>query len=84
MIVSLSVHKNTLRQHKAKVLKNSMRADTKVMSASDLNGYAIVTWNKEGRCNVAWRLGDTDPLAMPDKVRNAIIRMQTRQDIQDR
>lgn len=83
MIVRLSVHKNTLKQHKAKLLRNSMKADIRAMGTNDLNGYAIVTWNKQGHCNVAWRLGDTDPLSMPDKVRNAIVRTQTRAGLED-
>lgn len=83
MIVNLSVHKNTLKQHRAKLLRNCMKVDVKYMMTSDLNGYAIVTWDHKGSCNTAWTLGDTDPAAMPDKVRNAILRAQASLDKQD-
>lgn len=49
----------------------------------DLNGYAMVSWNKDGDCKVYWAMGDTGPLVMPDKVRNAIIRVQVKHDLED-
>ena len=83
MIVNLSVHKNNKAQRHAKHLRRNMIDDTKAMMTHDLNGYAIVSWNNKGRCNVSWTLGNTDPTAMPDKVRNAIIRVQTMRDMKD-
>jgi len=83
VIVNLSVHKNTLKQHRAKLLRNRMKADVKNMMTSDFNGYAIVTWDNKGSCNTAWSIGNTDPVAMPDKVRNAILRVQASHDKQD-
>ena len=84
MIVNLSVHKNTLAQRKAKYTRSRMKEDTRDMMATrDLNGYAIVAWDKQGECRVSWSMGDTDPMTMPDKVRNAIIRVQVKRDLKD-
>ncbi len=60
-----------------------MKADAKAMSIGDLNGYVIVTWDRKGSCSTAWSIGNTDPVAMPDKVRNAILRVQAGYDIED-
>lgn len=84
MIVKLSVHKNTLKQHRAKVLRNRMKANVKAIMTSDINGYALIAWYDDGSCNSCWSVGDTDPHAMPDKVRNVLIRKQITMDREDR
>lgn len=81
MIINLSVHKNTMAQRKAKRMRLRMKADTRTILNWGINGYAIVAWDQNGGCNVAYALGDTDPMAMPDKVRNAIIRVQTERGV---
>jgi len=84
MIVNLSVHKNTLKQHRAKGLRHGMNLRTRALQTTGLNGYAMVAWYDDGSCDACWHVGDIDPHAMPDKVRNVLIRKQVSMDIEDR
>lgn len=84
MVIKLSVHKNTLKQHRAKSLRRGMNRKTRALQAPGLNGYAMVAWYDDGSCDSCWSIGDTDPYAMPDKVRNVLIRRQMMMDMEAR
>lgn len=49
-VVKLSVHKNTMERRKSKALRKEAATRLKESTnQSDLVGYAIVTWNKDGK-----------------------------------
>lgn len=75
-IVSLSVHRNTAEKRRLRKVSDRLISDAKIMAkAKDVDGYAIVAWNKDTDADVSWSYTrEINCSVMPEFVRGAIRR----------
>lgn len=75
-VVSLSVHRNTARKRKEHQTSRSLVSDARQMAqAKDVDGYAIVAWNRDTDANVSWSwTNQINCSVMPEFVKGALQR----------
>lgn len=75
-IVSLTVHRNTLKKRQEREVSRNLVSDAKRMAlAKDVSGYAIVSWNSDVDADVSWSYtNEINCSVMPEFVRGAIRR----------
>lgn len=57
-IHNLTLHKNTLAEKKQRQLRKSFLCNARTMAKDKtLGGYVIISWDKDGVPNTAWRAG---------------------------
>lgn len=62
-VVSLSVHRNTLERRRTKNNVNALRSCVHAeQQQGDLAGFALVTWDREGRQQVYLHLPEGQPI----------------------
>lgn len=71
--VSLTVHRNTKRQRRAKRLRVELKAAAReIGQLRDIDGYAVVTWSGD-RVLTSWEVTKEHELHnLPEKVRMAL------------
>ncbi len=78
VVVSLSVHKNTRAQRRAKELARGLRdtvAQTQETFGRDFAGYCVVAWNKDGAARTFWDgIGALGGCPMPEYVHHILNR----------
>lgn len=84
--VSLSVHRNNRAQREAKRVRQLLKGDMKLIAQTrGIAGYAIVGWDSERTYKAAFytpRKGPMPSSAMPDYVKNSLLRELINVDIQ--
>lgn len=62
-VVRLTVHKNNKLQRARKKLRQQSVTDIKeCVRPSDIAGYCMVTWEKNGDVNTAWNIMNDSPI----------------------
>ena len=83
--VSLSVHKNNRAQREAKRVRQFLKDDMReIVKMRDLAGYAVVAWNDKRAYVADFYTPNKGPMpatAMPDYVKNALLRELVKADI---
>lgn len=72
-VISLSVHKNTLEKRKSKNFKKAYRKAAKSCESNNMDGFAIVSWDKDGARTSCYDCGDMNPSHVPDFVKDKLI-----------
>lgn len=71
--VNLTVHRNTRERKKRHEASNFLVKDAKRASAGkNIDGYVIVTWDKEQAATPCWKCGSVPQRSLPDFVRGVL------------
>lgn len=75
-IVNLTVHKNTQDQRRARQRRKALEHAAKRQGRGTvmLDGYCLVTWDKDGDADVAWVCGNLHTSNLPEYVKATIQR----------
>lgn len=81
-IVNLTVHKNTLEQHRARKRRKGLERAAKRQGRATvmLDGYCLVTWDRDGNADVDWISGDMPTSNLPEYVKATIQRSIAKRD----
>jgi len=75
-VVSLTVHRNTLRRRRERQTSKDLVSDAKRLTRhKDVAGYVVVSWNQDQDCDVEFvRSDNVSSNALPEFVRGALRR----------
>ena len=72
-IASFSVHKNKRDQRRRRETTRCLISDVKsVTERKDIDGFVLVTWDKNTEARCSWSLGGVPQRALPDFVRGVL------------
>lgn len=85
-VVRLSIHKNTRDRRHAKAIKQEINLcirDAQETFGTDLHGYALVTWDKEGTAMAHWNgIAPLGACPIEEYTKNIITRVKAVKDAQ--
>lgn len=73
MPINLTVHRNTREQRRCRETTRCLVADVRsATERKDVDGFVLVTWNKDIEASCAWMRGEVPQRALPDFVRGVL------------